>query len=107
MVALTVRDTGVGIAEDEQEHLFERFFRASEATRRAVAGAGLGLTVCKAIVESHGGSIGLTSRAGAGTTVRVVLPAHPVVADAPVAAGSARRAARAALLDGANSPRPR
>jgi signal transduction histidine kinase len=46
-VVLTVRDTGVGIAEDEQEHLFERFFRVPEATRRAVAGAGLGLTVCK------------------------------------------------------------
>jgi signal transduction histidine kinase len=53
-VVLAVRDTGVGIAEDEQRHLFERFFRASEATGRAVTGAGLGLTVCKAIVESHG-----------------------------------------------------
>jgi signal transduction histidine kinase len=78
-VVLTVRDTGIGIAEDEQERLFERFFRTSEATKRAVAGAGLGLTVCKAIVEGHGGSIGVTSRAGAGTTVRVVLPAHPAV----------------------------
>jgi len=77
-VVLTVRDTGIGIAEEEQERLFERFFRASEATARAVAGAGLGLTVCKAIVEAHGGQISLTSRAGVGTTVRVFLPAHPV-----------------------------
>ena len=76
-VVLTVRDTGIGIAEEEQEHLFERFFRTSEATARAVAGAGLGLTVCKAIVDAHGGSIAVTSRAGAGTTVRVRLPAHP------------------------------
>jgi PAS domain S-box-containing protein len=78
-VVLTVRDTGIGIAEDEQEHLFERFFRTSEATERAIAGAGLGLTVCKAIAEGHGGEIGVTSRAGAGTTVRVRLPAHPAV----------------------------
>jgi len=88
-VVLTVRDTGIGIAEDEQERLFERFFRTSEATARAVAGAGLGLTVCKAIVEAHGGQISLTSRAGAGTTVRVFLPAHPV----PSGAGSGRRIA--------------
>ncbi|MGH2943737.1 MAG: ATP-binding protein, partial [Solirubrobacteraceae bacterium] len=80
-VVLTVRDTGIGIAEDEQEHLFERFFRTSEATARAVAGAGLGLTVCKAIVEAHGGRIDLTSSAGAGTAVRVHLPAHPAAAD--------------------------
>jgi PAS domain S-box-containing protein len=78
-VVLTVRDTGIGIAEDEQEHLFERFFRTTAATERAVAGAGLGLTVCKAIAEGHGGEISVTSRAGAGTTVRVRLPAHPVV----------------------------
>ena len=76
-VVLSVRDTGIGIAEDEQERLFERFFRTSEATARAVAGAGLGLTVCKSIVEAHGGRIGVTSRPGAGTTVRVDLPAHP------------------------------
>jgi PAS domain S-box-containing protein len=77
-VVLSVRDTGIGIAEDEQERLFERFFRTSDATARAVAGAGLGLTVCKAIAEAHGGHISLTSRAGAGTTVRVFLPAHPI-----------------------------
>ena len=82
-VVLSVRDTGIGIAEDEQEHLFERFFRTSEATARAVAGAGLGLTICKAIVDAHGGSIAVRSRAGAGTTVRVRLPAHPAVGVEP------------------------
>ena len=77
-VLLSVRDTGIGIAEHEQERLFERFYRTSAATARAVAGAGLGLTVCKAIVDAHGGSIEVESRTGAGTTVRVRLPAHPV-----------------------------
>ncbi|HWC26103.1 MAG TPA: ATP-binding protein [Solirubrobacteraceae bacterium] len=81
LVVLSVRDTGIGIAEDEQERLFERFFRTSEATARAVAGAGLGLTVCKAIVEAHGGEIAVTSRAGAGTTVRVRLPAQPATTE--------------------------
>jgi PAS domain S-box-containing protein len=90
-VVLTVRDTGIGIAEDEQERLFERFYRTSEATERAVAGAGLGLTVCKAIVEGHGGSIGVTSRAGAGTTVRVVLPAHPAVGAGAVGVAARRQ----------------
>jgi signal transduction histidine kinase len=94
-VVLTVRDTGIGIAEEEQERLFERFFRTSEATERAVAGAGLGLTVCKAIVESHRGSIGVTSRPGAGTTVRVVLPAHPAVDAGPVAVPARRQGWRA------------
>jgi PAS domain S-box-containing protein len=79
-VVLRVRDTGIGIAEDEQERLFERFYRTSEATARAVAGAGLGLTVCKAIVDAHGGQIGVASRPGAGTTVSVHLPAHPATA---------------------------
>jgi two-component system, OmpR family, phosphate regulon sensor histidine kinase PhoR len=92
-VLLTVSDTGIGIAEDEQEHLFERFFRTSEATERAVAGAGLGLTVCKAIAEGHGGQIGVTSRAGAGTVVRVRLPAHPAVADGVAGAPGAQRLA--------------
>ncbi|HVF79057.1 MAG TPA: ATP-binding protein [Solirubrobacteraceae bacterium] len=84
-VLLSVRDTGIGIAEDEQERLFERFFRTSEATALAVAGAGLGLTVCKAIVEAHGGRIDVASRPNAGTTVRVHLPAHPVASSDPAA----------------------
>jgi signal transduction histidine kinase len=69
-----VSDTGMGIPDEEQKRLFERFFRASSATSRAVPGAGLGLTIVKTIVEAHGGTVGLTSREGEGTTVRVQLP---------------------------------
>ena len=71
---LEVEDSGVGIPTDEQEHLFERFFRSSTATENAIPGTGLGLTITKAIVERHGGRIEVQSAENAGTTVRVQLP---------------------------------
>jgi signal transduction histidine kinase len=71
---LEVEDSGVGIPADEQEHLFERFFRSSNATENAIPGTGLGLTITKAIVERHGGRIEVESTENAGTTVRVQLP---------------------------------
>ena len=76
-VELSVRDTGVGIPEDEQGMLFTRFFRASTATRNAVPGVGLGLTITRAIVLAHGGSMDVTSEEGVGTEFRFVLPAAP------------------------------
>jgi signal transduction histidine kinase len=69
-----VADDGIGIPDAEQQRLFERFFRASTATRQAVPGAGLGLTIVKTIVEAHGGTIDVDSHEGEGTTVRVELP---------------------------------
>jgi PAS domain S-box-containing protein len=71
---IEVRDTGMGIADDEQEQLFERFFRARAATDGAIPGTGLGLSISKAIVDAHGGTIGVESAAGRGTTFRVELP---------------------------------
>ena len=71
---LEVEDTGLGIPVDEQERLFERFFRSSNATENAIPGTGLGLTITKAIVERHGGRIEVESAEDAGTTVRVSLP---------------------------------
>jgi signal transduction histidine kinase len=71
---IEVQDTGLGIAESEQEQLFERFFRSTRATQNAIPGTGLGLTISKAIVERHGGRIELESDEGVGTTVRVTLP---------------------------------
>lgn len=76
-VELAVRDTGVGIPEDEQGMLFTRFFRASTATRNAVPGVGLGLTITRAIVLAHGGTMEVTSREGVGTEFRMLLPAAP------------------------------
>ena len=72
---LTVSDTGMGIPEDEQGRLFTRFFRSSSARGRAIQGSGLGLSIAKAIVERHGGTIGVESEPGAGTRFTVRLPA--------------------------------
>ncbi|WP_136055460.1 ATP-binding protein [Microbacterium sp. K24] len=76
-VELSVRDTGVGIPEDEQGMLFTRFFRASTATRNAVPGVGLGLTITRAIVLAHGGTMDVSSQEGVGTEFRFVLPSAP------------------------------
>jgi PAS domain S-box-containing protein len=83
---IEVADTGMGIAAAEQEHLFDRFFRSSEATERAIPGTGLGLTIVKAIVERHEGSIEVESAKGEGTTMRVRLPVRKASAVAEVAA---------------------
>ncbi|MCS5721069.1 PAS domain-containing sensor histidine kinase [Herbiconiux sp. CPCC 203407] len=71
---LIVADTGIGIPADEVARLSERFFRASTATQHAVKGVGLGLTITKAIVTAHAGTIDIDSTVGAGTTFTVELP---------------------------------
>ena len=71
---IEVCDTGVGIAQEEQAHLFERFFRTERAQTDAVPGVGLGLSIAKAIVEAHGGSIACESEAGRGSTFAIELP---------------------------------
>jgi signal transduction histidine kinase len=69
-----VTDSGVGIAKEELDHLFERFFRASTAVSAQVPGTGLGLYIAKAIVDAHDGSIDVQSEVGGGTTFHVELP---------------------------------
>ena len=75
---LVVADTGVGIPDDEQPRVFERFFRSSNAQEMAVSGTGLGLVIVKGIVELHGGNVSVRSTAGVGTEVTVSLPADGV-----------------------------
>jgi signal transduction histidine kinase len=77
VVRLEVADTGIGIASEEQERLFERFFRATTASEHQIPGTGLGLYITRAIVEAHGGSIAVRSRPGEGTSFCVELPARP------------------------------
>jgi PAS domain S-box-containing protein len=71
---LIVKDSGVGIAENEQTELFTRFFRTKSATDDAVQGSGLGLSIVKSIVEAHGGTITVESTLGVGTSFTVALP---------------------------------
>ena len=73
-VLLIVRDTGKGIAEDDRDQLFNRFFRSDRSRTRSSGGHGLGLAITKAIVEAHGGYIDFTSEESTGTTFRVKLP---------------------------------
>jgi PAS domain S-box-containing protein len=74
-VELAVVDEGVGIEEEDLPRLFDRFFRTGQATRAAVQGAGLGLTIARRIVEEHGGTITVCSKPGRGSTFRIRLPA--------------------------------
>ena len=83
---LSVADTGMGIPAEEQERLFERFFRSSAASAQAIPGTGLGLAIAKAIAEAHDGEISVESEEGQGTTFRVSLPIRPVSPDLVAAA---------------------
>ncbi|MCU1581098.1 MAG: hypothetical protein JWO01_486 [Microbacteriaceae bacterium] len=78
---ITVSDTGMGIAADELDKLFSRFFRATTATRNAVPGVGLGLVITRAIARAHGGDMGVTSEEGVGTVFSMTLPiVEPAIA---------------------------
>jgi signal transduction histidine kinase len=73
-VELVVRDTGIGISMRDRSHVFSRFFRSRHASQRSIQGIGLGLSITKAIVDSHGGRIEVESEEGRGSTFRVRLP---------------------------------
>ena len=75
---LTIRDTGIGIPANEIPHLFNRFFRASNATKALIPGTGLGMSIVKQFVEDHKGQISIKSVVSHGTTVHVRLPLAPI-----------------------------
>ena len=74
---IVVPDTGVGIAPDDLEHVFEPLFRADPARRRDAGGRGLGLTVTRAMVRQHGGDVTCESQAGRGTTCTIRVATRP------------------------------
>jgi len=74
-VRIRVTDTGIGIPESEQPHVFERFFRGSHAQTNRGDGFGLGLVIVKHVAESHAGSVDFSSRPGSGSSFIVELPA--------------------------------
>ena len=81
---ITVRDSGMGIAEEEQEKIFERFYRVDKVRSREQGGVGLGLAIAEWIVQQHRGTIWVESRAGEGATFRVKLPLIAVDVQTPV-----------------------
>jgi signal transduction histidine kinase len=74
-VVMAVRDTGIGIPPELQARVFDRFFRGQQAGTEHISGSGLGLSLVRAVVDNHGGSVWLESQPHAGTTFYVALPA--------------------------------
>jgi two-component system phosphate regulon sensor histidine kinase PhoR len=72
-VSLEVQDSGIGIAEKEQVRIFERFYRVDRARSREMGGTGLGLSIVKNLAQAFGGSVGISSELGKGSTFRVTL----------------------------------
>jgi signal transduction histidine kinase len=73
-IEVTVADTGIGIPADEQPHIFQRFYQVDSSATRSYRGAGLGLTICKFIVEYHHGRIWVESEPGKGSVFHFALP---------------------------------
>jgi two-component system phosphate regulon sensor histidine kinase PhoR len=73
-VILRISDTGIGIPREDQERIFERFYRVDASRSRALGGTGLGLSIVKHLVLSLGGRIDLDSRVGRGSTFTVTIP---------------------------------
>lgn len=71
---ISVEDSGLGIPQDDQKRIFERFFRTDVARQNAVPGTGLGLSIARSIAEAHGGTVGFISHEGEGSTFWVDLP---------------------------------
>jgi signal transduction histidine kinase len=72
--SIRVEDTGIGVPPEDQERIFQRFYRSAEARSRGDGGAGLGLCIARSIAEAHGGRIQVESTTGRGSTFTVLLP---------------------------------
>ncbi len=76
-IAVEVKDTGIGIAPEDQAHVFDKFYRVKSAQVAGIEGTGLGLAIVKSIVEGHGGRVWVESELGQGSTFGFALPTAP------------------------------
>ncbi|MEZ5773957.1 MAG: ATP-binding protein [Hyphomicrobiaceae bacterium] len=90
-LALSVRDTGIGIAADKLEAIFDAFTQASQSTTRQFGGTGIGLTICRRLVGAMGGTISVASEPGKGSTFRVEAPFEVVEPERPIAVPAANQ----------------
>lgn len=75
-VVITVEDNGCGIDDNDIQYIFERFYRTDKLRNRSTGGAGIGLTITRAIVQLHGGTIHVESKKGVGSLFKVTIPAN-------------------------------
>ena len=75
--AVEVRDTGIGIAPEDQAHVFDKFYRVKSVQVSGIEGTGLGLAIVKSIIEGHGGRVWVESELGQGSTFGFALPIVP------------------------------
>ena len=75
LAEISVADSGRGISEDEQERIFERFYRVDPSRSRETGGTGLGLSIVKHAAQNHNGEVKLFSRLGVGSTFTLRIPA--------------------------------
>ena len=71
---ITIRDEGIGISEEDQERVFERFYRIDESRTKSTGGTGLGLAIVSRIIEIHSGRINVKSQLNVGTEIQLILP---------------------------------
>ncbi len=102
-VEISVTDTGIGIAAEKQETIFEKFVQADSSMSRKFGGTGLGLAITKTLVDIMGGSLELTSQVGSGSTFVVRIPFKPATAADAAIRGEGQESAVAALV--ANRPK--
>jgi PAS domain S-box-containing protein len=106
-ISLAVHDTGVGIAPDAQQEIFEAFRQADASTTRRFGGTGLGLSICRRLVELMGGTITLTSTPGTGSTFGVELPLGRPAPTAAVHTAAPDRGGAASSPHRGDTPAPR
>ena len=87
-VILEVSDHGLGLTKDQQEHVFERFYRTDRARSRTAGGTGLGLAIVAAMIGAHNGKVWVDSEPGQGATFGFALPLAPEARPAPTNAAA-------------------